>query len=456
MKKILHLLLGIFFLTSLNVNGQGQCTPKGWATENGGTTGGGDASPVVVDNYSDLKSAVTSGSIAVVHIQGSITFPANGKITIQDISNKTILGLPGSKLISTDLTSSGSGIFYIKRVDNLIMRNIHFEGPGAYDNDGNDNLTIDNSRNIWVDHCEFHDGMDGNFDIKNQADFISVTWCTFSYDKDPIPDGPGGTDDHRFSNLIGSSDSATGDEGKLRITFQYCWWGEGCKERMPRIRYGKVHMANNLFSSSVSNHCIRAGYKADILAEGNYFDNQQKPIDLFDGDYTAVYASNNSGASNIENGTVFVPPYTLTIATPDNIITPIKSCAGATLSDPTDCSSCSANNPGVVDCNGDIGGSAYVDVCGKCAGGNTGITPATSPDECLTTSIPETDVTPLLIHPNPTKGLIYLNKSTHWQLFNHLGNKIAEGKGDALELTHYLPGTYFIKTEEGYHKLIKI
>ncbi len=34
------------------------------------------------------------------------------------------------------------------------------------------------------------------------------------------------------------------------------------------------------------------------------------------------------------------------------------------------------------DCNGDPGGTAFIDSCGVCAGGNTGITPSLSKDEC--------------------------------------------------------------------------
>lgn len=337
----LNYFLGVFvFLLVLNVNAQDVCKPIGWATQNGGVTGGGNATPVVATNYNELKAAVTNKNIAVVHISGTIIFPANGKINVQDQSNKTIFGLPGSKLISTDLSSSGSGIFYVKRMENLILQNIYFEGPGAYDTDGNDNLTVDDCRNVWVDHCEFHDGMDGNFDIKNKADFISVTWCTFSYEKAPIPDGSGGSDDHRYTNLIGSSDGATADDGKLRVTFQYCWWGEGCKERMPRIRFGKVHLVNNLFSSSVANNCIRAGYKADVLVENNVFVNQKVPIDLFNGDYTAVKGINNSGASNISKGTVFTPPYQLSVGLVNTVETQVKQCAGAKLQEQNGCSSC--------------------------------------------------------------------------------------------------------------------
>ncbi|MBN1759179.1 MAG: hypothetical protein JW863_12715 [Chitinispirillaceae bacterium] len=318
---------------------QDQCKVVGWATQNGGTSGGGSASPTVVSNYNDFKSALT-GSAKVVHVSGTITIPGGGRITIQDQTGKTIVGLPGSKMVSTDMSADGSGIMYIKRCKNFIMRNLVFEGPGAYDNDGYDNLCIDDCQNFWVDHCEFHDGMDGNFDIKNMSDFVSVTWCTFSYEKPPKAGGSGGSDDHRYSNLIGSSDGATGDEGHLNVTFQYCWWGNGCRERMPRMRFGKLHMVNNLFNSSVSNHCIRAGYKANILAVGNSFDNQKKPIDEYDGDYTAIRAYNNSGASDVTKNSAFTPPYSIDIASPSTIVNPIKSCAGAKLTSANGCSSC--------------------------------------------------------------------------------------------------------------------
>ncbi|MFW5656492.1 MAG: glycoside hydrolase family 9 protein [Bacteroidota bacterium] len=36
------------------------------------------------------------------------------------------------------------------------------------------------------------------------------------------------------------------------------------------------------------------------------------------------------------------------------------------------------------DCNGDINGAAFIDACGTCAGGNTGITPVTDPEACAT------------------------------------------------------------------------
>ena len=348
------------------------CVPVGWATQNGGVTGGGNASPVVVTNYSQLHAALTNPAVPVVHVSGTIDVSGQ-RIRVQDQSNKSIIGLPGARLISNDITQSNSGILYVQRVQNLIIRNLIFEGPGAYDVDGYDLLCLDDCQNVWVDHCEFYDGVDGNFDIKTRSDFISITWCKFAYNKPAIPGGPGGSNDHRFSNLIGSSDNATDDRGKLNITFQFCHWGEGCRERMPRIRFGNVHMVNNLFNSSVSNHNIRAAFEANVLVEGNYFDNQTRPIQLFDA--TAIVTERNNhyvNCSGASRGTAFTPPYSLSILPAEQVKDVVLACVGATLININGCSPCAGAAPPVFDCNGVENGTAYLDDCERCVAGNTG------------------------------------------------------------------------------------
>lgn len=323
---------------------QDLCAPVGWATQNGGVTGGGTATPTVVTTYTALRSAITSSSVKVVHISGVITIPSSGRINFQDQTGKTIFGLPGSRLVSADLTAGGSGIIYMKRCTNIIIRNVTFEGPGAFDEDGNDNLTIENSTRVWVDHCEFQDGMDGNLDIKSAADFISVTWCRFIYNKAPIPGGSGGSADHRFSNLLGSSDDATEDRTKLNITFQYCWWAQGCKARMPRVRFGKVHIVNNFFNSTVASQCVQAGFEANLLVESNVFENTRVPVDRMNNTFTAITSRNNiiinTTGNSAGSGTAFTPPYALTITPAANVkaIVSNPSCgAGATLQSPTLC-----------------------------------------------------------------------------------------------------------------------
>jgi len=338
MKKII--LISTMLITMLGVNVKAQCEVTGWASTNG-VSGGGNATPTVVTTYAELRAAVNSASVKVIYVSGQITFPNAGRLTLNNQTNKSIIGLAGARLISADLSSSGSGILTLRSSSNILIKNITFEGPGAYDVDGNDNMTIDNCTNVWVDHCTFQDALDGNLDIKNGSDLISITWTKFEYLKAPIPGGSGGSNDHRFSNLFGSSDSDTQDNGKLRITMQYCWWGNGVRERMPRVRYGKVHLVNNYFNSSVSNYCIYAGYKADLLIESNYFEGVKNPIRLETGNFTAAQSVSNTfvGTSGtaVGSGTAFTPPYTLAKIPSQDVKQAVTSGAGAVLLQPTDC-----------------------------------------------------------------------------------------------------------------------
>lgn len=304
----------------------------GWASQNGGTTGGGSSTETAVTTYAQLKSAIENTSVKVIKVSGTITVTA--RISFQNQTGKTIYGASGAKIVSTDQTKDGSGIMYVKGCKNIIIRNLIFEGPGAYDTDGWDNVTLDNCQNVWVDHCEFRDGVDGNFDIKNLSDYITVSYTKFTYLKTPRAGGSGGSDDHRYSNLIGSSDSATGDRGKLRITFARCWWASGCRERMPRVRFGKVHVINSYFNSSVSNKCIAAGFEASIRVENNVFENVKTPIDLMTG-YTAVTATGNVFTNTTGNtagsNTAFTPPYTIVTLAASAVKADVSAGAGATF-----------------------------------------------------------------------------------------------------------------------------
>ena len=243
-----------------------QNKPVGWATVESTPTGGEGGECVTVTNADDLIANLSKSGKRIVYIKGAIEFTTFKKAVPVD---KTLIGLPGSYLYNNNRDKSTSGILYLSRGShNFIMRNVTFKGAGAYDCDGYDNLCIDGGYDIWVDHCDFQDGVDGNFDCKNGSNNIAVTWCRFRYLKAPMAGGSGGSGDHRFTNLWGSSDgNASKDEGKLNTTFQFCWWDEGCKERMPRVRFGKVHIINCLYKSSVANYCCGAGNNSSIYVE---------------------------------------------------------------------------------------------------------------------------------------------------------------------------------------------
>lgn len=313
------------------------CGAQGWASQNGGTIGGGTASGTVVTTYAQLKSAIEDEGVKVVQVNGTITIPAGGRLSFQDQTGKTIFGSAGAKLVSADQTQANSGILYVKRCKNVIIRNLIFEGPGAYDVDGQDNCTIDACTNLWIDHCEFRDGVDGNLDLKNTSNYVTISWTKFAYAKPPRAGGSGGSDDHRFSDLIGSSDGATGDRGTLSITFARCWWAQGCVERMPRVRFGKIHVVNSLYNSTVSNKCIAAGLESNVLVQNDVFENVNNPIALIGG-ATAVQETGsiftNTTGTKVGNGkTAFTPPYSLSVLSASSVKAAVtaSSGAGATL-----------------------------------------------------------------------------------------------------------------------------
>ena len=179
-----------------------------------------------------------------------------------------------------------SGVFSVKRCKNLIFRNLSFVGPGSIDCGGYDLLSVQYSTNVWVDHCEFIDGIDGNFDISNESDMITASWNEFSYTDRSLM--------HQNTTLIGSSDSKVGDDNKLSITFAYNSWGAKCRARMPMARYGRFHMLNNYFHcKGNSTACINPRLKSEFLIEGNYFEEGVTKIFTQSGATSVVWTDDN-------------------------------------------------------------------------------------------------------------------------------------------------------------------
>ena len=312
----------MLFILSFRAQAQDKCIPIGWASQNGGTTGGGAATPVTVTTLSALQTQASSTGAKVIYVSGTMGAGVGTRVVVS--SNKTIFGLPGATL---------SGGFDVKNASNVIIRNMIVKGPGAIDVDGVDCITVQNSTNVWVDHCDISDGQDGNFDIVDGSNYVSVTWTKFSYTSASVA--------HQFCNLLGNSDTKTSDRGKIKVTMMFNYWTTGCVERMPRVRFGQVHVVNNLFDSPEGKYCVRAGLEADILVEGNAFVGVTIPVDLYQNDFTAVTVRNNSFASTNGNilgsGTSFTPPYSLSMIAASTVSAKVKPCVGATLTTPSVC-----------------------------------------------------------------------------------------------------------------------
>ena len=219
-----------------------------------------------------------------------------------------------------------SGILTVRQ-ENIIIRNITFVGPGSIDVGGNDLLSFNGAKHCWVDHCAFSDGMDGNFDITVSSDFNTVSWCTFSYTERSYM--------HQNTNLIGYSDREP--TGFLNTTFAFNWWGQGCVQRMPMIRVGKIHMLNNYFSCTTAGNCINPRKNSEVLIEGNYFEkgvrryySQNDAISVTWADSNHAEEPNKAGQP-ISIGTPVTVPYDYSVAPYADVPAAVKKHAGATL-----------------------------------------------------------------------------------------------------------------------------
>jgi len=100
-------------------------------------------------------------------------------------------------------------------------------------------------------------------DIKREASFVTISWCVFGKD-------------HHKTMLIGHDDDHDDDEGKLKVTIHHCWY-KG-QTRNPRVRYGVVHVVNNLYDNNKVVG-IGAAYHSTVHSEKNYFYKSAKPYD---------------------------------------------------------------------------------------------------------------------------------------------------------------------------------
>jgi pectate lyase len=340
LSKISLLAVGFAVCASAAVD---QCKPIGWATRSGRTstpfevTGGGNATPITVTTFADLQKYAKDSSPRVIYIDGTLGSGWSGttgdRLNIT-ASNKTIIGLrPGTVLKAP---------IHISKASNIIVRNIVIQGPGSNADQAWDNLTIENdgSKNIWIDHCEFWDGQDGNADVVKGADNVTFTWCIFGYKKKST---------HNLSNLIGSSDNEPVSEGKLNVTYMFNWW-KAANQRKPRCRYGNVHVVNNLLTgdASVTGGTdvlgVSAGHMCTVRTERNVFINEANPIYTGNANGTGVNEVidnifTNCSGNTKGTGTSFTPPYDYTdfMLPASEVEAAVRAGAGANLASPAAC-----------------------------------------------------------------------------------------------------------------------
>lgn len=308
----------------------------GWASAEGGTTGGAAATAENVFRVStpaEFRAAIAGDRPKIVYVDGLIdanTAPDGTPLSCEDYavdgyslqeyletydpevwgwedpsgpleearaasqavqaeriryrvgSNTTIVGV-GDR---GELTGMN---LLVQNAHNVILRNLTFSDthdcfPGWDPGDGGtgnwnseyDHVEVSGSRNVWIDHNTFDDGErpgseqpdhfgrkyevhDGLLDIVRASDLVTVSWNHFE-----------GRDK---ALLLGNSDGRTTDRGHLRVTWHHNHF-DGLGQRAPRVRYGRVHVYNNLYtvSGDLYQYSLGAGFESQLYVENNLFD----------------------------------------------------------------------------------------------------------------------------------------------------------------------------------------
>jgi pectate lyase len=280
----------------------------GFATLSGGTTGGQGAPIVVVTNETDLRAATNTDGLLEIHIQGMIALPELMPLEVKP--DKTIQGVGAASGLT------GSGIF-LKSTSNVIVRNLvinNTTGTGA------DDITVQASNHIWVDHCDLSAAVDSLIDINHASDYVTVSW-TYFHDHD-----------HDVS-FIGHSDTNTADMTHLNVTWHHNLF-KNAYEHSPSLRFGVVHAFNNHYVM-VGNTGIVSRMGGQVLAERNYFENVHTPMSTVsdsptDGFIEDIYNFEDAacGPSDITQSSEPALPYAYTPTPIEMVPVEVDGCVG--------------------------------------------------------------------------------------------------------------------------------
>lgn len=284
----------------------------GFATMNGGTTGGEGTNAVVVtvNTGTALQNAIKNKDAnkpLKIYVNGTIT-PSNSsglsKIDIKDVNNISIYGS------GTSGELNGIGI-KIWRANNIIIRNLKIHHVNTGDKDA---ISIEGpAKNVWVDHNELYSSLnvdkdyyDGLIDVKSNAEYITISWNYLH--------------DSWKTSLVGSSDS---DNYDRKITYHHNRW-ENINSRGPLFRFGQGHIFNNYYNNIIDTG-INSRMGAKLRIENNHFENSKDPIvSLYSTDLGYWHVANNkfvnsTGSMPTTSNVSYTPPYSYTLTNVNDV-----------------------------------------------------------------------------------------------------------------------------------------
>ncbi|CAA2993799.1 pectate lyase 2 [Olea europaea subsp. europaea] len=118
-----------------------------------------------------------------------------------------------------------------------------------------DAIDIFASTDIWIDHCFLARSADGLIDVIHASTAITISNNFFSQ--------------HDKVMLFGHNDKNTEDK-VMKVTVAFNHFGPGLVQRMPRVRLGYSHVANNRYDTWEM-YAIGGSANPTIFSEGNYY-----------------------------------------------------------------------------------------------------------------------------------------------------------------------------------------
>ncbi|KAL5478366.1 hypothetical protein ACEPAI_2550 [Sanghuangporus weigelae] len=290
----------------------------GYATLNGGTSGGAGGTVTTVTTLDELTSAVEGNDAKIVIVSGTIT----GDTVVEVGSNTSVLGASGATLQGVGLRVLGQ--------TSVIIRNLIIQKVLA---DAGDAIGIQESSQVWVDHLDLssdldHDkpgnvtdldililSYDGLLDITHGCTGITVT---NSY-----------LHDHFKASLVGHSDSNRDQDTAITVTYANNYW-QNLNSRTPSFRFGHGHIFNNVYEDNNDGINTRVG--AQLLVENNVFSGTEEPLYSTDEGFAIANGNDFGGAENTApEGDFTDPPYDYTLIDTASVRSRVVGEAGATL-----------------------------------------------------------------------------------------------------------------------------
>ncbi|KAH7165224.1 pectin lyase fold/virulence factor [Dactylonectria macrodidyma] len=285
-------------------------TPDGFASLNGGTTGGSGGEIVTVSTQEDLEKYAAAEGKYVIKVAGTITITPKGTEVVV-VSDKTIVGIGADAEIN-------EGGFNLQNQANVIFRNIkigntYVEGDEEGKTQDWDGIQMDNCTNIWIDHVHLEHGGDGLIDSRKDTTFLTVSWTILR--------------NHNKAFGIGWTDNAVS-----QVTIHHNFFDE-TTQRNPSVDNVKyAHLYNNYLVGQTSyGHYARG--ETEMRMENCYFEDVKNPITM--DDTAKLDASGNvfdgtSGTTAENSGDVFDPAdfYEYTLDAAEDVPTVVGEGAG--------------------------------------------------------------------------------------------------------------------------------